>query len=345
MRRDRPRANARHEKDVPFEAAPFGVTGLETAFSGALHTSRRARLAGARDLLERMSTGPARAYGLRGSSRRGRRSGEPRALDPDASWRVTEDGFRSARRTPGCSARPSMAASAPRSPPAGWRTRDEGGGPGARGRHGLPRPVRRGRRGRVRRGCLHDRDDRLPGGRDGSQLRGQVVCFTAPMVGNYGVARWRSEPVRTHAQAVVVREARPEWTDWLNTHGLVALSGIDTRSPLAPAPGRAPCGPLQSPARLRSTPCSKTCAPSLRWPAARSPPRSPRPSRSSSPIPARPHRRRRLRLQGSRSWNRLAWKGAAVTVYRTTPTPTSSPAMTGCCSRTAPATPSRSKLR
>jgi carbamoyl-phosphate synthase small subunit len=59
----------------------------------------------------------------------------------------------------------------------------------------------------------------------------QVVCFTAPMVGNYGVARWRSESVRTHARAVVMREARgPEWTDWLDDHGLVALSGIDTRS-------------------------------------------------------------------------------------------------------------------
>src|SRR5207244_2479550 len=30
--------HARHEKDVPFEAAPFGVTGLETAFA-ALYTN------------------------------------------------------------------------------------------------------------------------------------------------------------------------------------------------------------------------------------------------------------------------------------------------------------------
>jgi carbamoyl-phosphate synthase small subunit len=59
----------------------------------------------------------------------------------------------------------------------------------------------------------------------------QVVCFTAPMVGNYGVGRWRSESVSTHARAVVMREARgSEWTDWLRDRGLVALSGIDTRS-------------------------------------------------------------------------------------------------------------------
>ena len=59
----------------------------------------------------------------------------------------------------------------------------------------------------------------------------QIVCFTAPMVGNYGVAADRCESTRPHARAVVMREARgPAWTDWLHEHGLVALSGIDTRS-------------------------------------------------------------------------------------------------------------------
>ena len=59
----------------------------------------------------------------------------------------------------------------------------------------------------------------------------QIVCFTAPMVGNYGVAGDRCESVRPHARAVVMREARgPAWTDWLHGHGVVALSGIDTRS-------------------------------------------------------------------------------------------------------------------
>jgi carbamoyl-phosphate synthase small subunit len=59
----------------------------------------------------------------------------------------------------------------------------------------------------------------------------QLVCFTAPMVGNYGVADARSESGAIHARAVVMREARgPEWTDWLREHGVVALTGIDTRS-------------------------------------------------------------------------------------------------------------------
>jgi carbamoyl-phosphate synthase small subunit len=59
----------------------------------------------------------------------------------------------------------------------------------------------------------------------------QIVTFTAPMVGNYGVARTRSESSRPHARGVVMREARgPAWTDWLIERGLPALTGVDTRS-------------------------------------------------------------------------------------------------------------------
>ena len=59
----------------------------------------------------------------------------------------------------------------------------------------------------------------------------QIVCFTAPMVGNYGVADARSQSDRPHATGVLMREARgPHWTDWLHERGIVALSGIDTRS-------------------------------------------------------------------------------------------------------------------
>ncbi|HEX4929377.1 MAG TPA: glutamine-hydrolyzing carbamoyl-phosphate synthase small subunit [Gaiellaceae bacterium] len=59
----------------------------------------------------------------------------------------------------------------------------------------------------------------------------QLVCFTAPMVGNYGVAAARSESPGAHAKAVLMREARgPEWTDWLAERRIVALTGVDTRS-------------------------------------------------------------------------------------------------------------------
>ncbi|HEY2935780.1 MAG TPA: carbamoyl-phosphate synthase domain-containing protein, partial [Gaiellaceae bacterium] len=52
---------------------------------------------------------------------------------------------------------------------------------------------------------------------------GQIVCFTAPMVGNYGVAEERSQSDRVHATGVVMREARgPDWIDWLLERGIVA---------------------------------------------------------------------------------------------------------------------------
>ncbi len=60
---------------------------------------------------------------------------------------------------------------------------------------------------------------------------GQVVCFTAPMIGNYGVASGRSESSAVHVRGVVMREARgPQWTEWLAENGIPALTGVDTRS-------------------------------------------------------------------------------------------------------------------
>jgi carbamoyl-phosphate synthase small subunit len=59
----------------------------------------------------------------------------------------------------------------------------------------------------------------------------QILCFTAPMVGNYGVCKGRSESGGPHVKGVVMREAQgPAWTDWLREHGVVAVDGIDTRS-------------------------------------------------------------------------------------------------------------------
>jgi dihydroorotase len=87
--------HARHEKDVPFEAAPFGVTGLETAFAALYTHLVEPGLVPLEVVLERMSAGPARAYGL----------DEPRItvgsaanlvlLDLKASYRITEETFRS----------------------------------------------------------------------------------------------------------------------------------------------------------------------------------------------------------------------------------------------------------
>jgi len=87
--------HARHEKEVPFEAAPFGVTGLETAFA-ALYTSLvEPGVVALETLLERMSAGPARVYGL---DRPRIAVGAPAnlvLLDAAATWRVEEGEFRS----------------------------------------------------------------------------------------------------------------------------------------------------------------------------------------------------------------------------------------------------------
>jgi carbamoyl-phosphate synthase small subunit len=59
----------------------------------------------------------------------------------------------------------------------------------------------------------------------------QLVCFTAPMVGNYGVDPDRDESARPHAKAVLMRQCGgPEWAAWLREREVVALDEIDTRA-------------------------------------------------------------------------------------------------------------------
>ena len=87
--------HARHEKEVPFEAAPFGVTGLETAF-GVLYTQLvEPGLLPLETLLERMSAGPARAYCLEPPRIAVGAKANLVLLDTEAAWRVDEKGFRS----------------------------------------------------------------------------------------------------------------------------------------------------------------------------------------------------------------------------------------------------------
>jgi carbamoyl-phosphate synthase small subunit len=58
----------------------------------------------------------------------------------------------------------------------------------------------------------------------------QLVAFTAPMVGNYGVDDGRLESARPHARAVLMRRLGGRaWAEWLAAHGIVALDEIDTR--------------------------------------------------------------------------------------------------------------------
>ena len=58
----------------------------------------------------------------------------------------------------------------------------------------------------------------------------QVLCFSYPLVGNYGVHPRRLESGRVQAEGVVMRRARPAWTAWLREQGVVALDDVDTRA-------------------------------------------------------------------------------------------------------------------
>jgi len=67
---------------------------------------------------------------------------------------------------------------------------------------------------------------------------GQIVTFTYPLVGNYGVGVAAMESDRVQVRGVVMREgknaedaadAEGGWLDWLRDCGVPAISGVDTR--------------------------------------------------------------------------------------------------------------------
>ena len=87
--------HARHEKEVPFEAAPFGVTGLETAFAALYTHLVEPGLIRLETLLQRMTSGPAGIYSLAAPRIA---PGEPAnvvLLDLRASRRIEAGDFRS----------------------------------------------------------------------------------------------------------------------------------------------------------------------------------------------------------------------------------------------------------
>ncbi len=87
--------HSREEKDVPFEAAPFGVTGLETSFAALYTHLVEPGLISLETLLERMSAGPARAFGLPKPTLEVGARANLVLLDLEEEWTVREEGFRS----------------------------------------------------------------------------------------------------------------------------------------------------------------------------------------------------------------------------------------------------------
>ena len=69
--------------------------------------------------------------------------------------------------------------------------------------------------------------------------RGQILVFTYPLVGNYGVSAEAHESESVHVRAAIMREgidredapgAEGGWLTWLADCGIPALMGIDTRA-------------------------------------------------------------------------------------------------------------------
>ena len=66
---------------------------------------------------------------------------------------------------------------------------------------------------------------------------GQIIAFTYPLIGNYGVWPQATESDRPHTPGVIMREpgnAAPEgsgggWLDWLAETGVAGIGGVDTR--------------------------------------------------------------------------------------------------------------------
>jgi carbamoyl-phosphate synthase small subunit len=68
---------------------------------------------------------------------------------------------------------------------------------------------------------------------------GQLIAFTYPHIGNYGVSQAAMESERPWARAAIMREAcnredapsaERGWLDWLTDCGVAAISGVDTRA-------------------------------------------------------------------------------------------------------------------
>jgi carbamoyl-phosphate synthase small subunit len=68
---------------------------------------------------------------------------------------------------------------------------------------------------------------------------GQIIVFTYPLIGNYGVSAEAMESDRIHARGAIMRDAKNRedvasaeggWLDWLADCGVPGISGIDTRA-------------------------------------------------------------------------------------------------------------------
>ncbi len=88
-------------KEREFDDAPFGIVGLETALGLGVTELVEGGLLSLPELIDRMSTAPARVFHLPGGSLKRGTPGDVLVFDPDARWRVDPARFFSkSRNTP-----------------------------------------------------------------------------------------------------------------------------------------------------------------------------------------------------------------------------------------------------
>ena len=84
------------EKELEFELAPFGVTGLETSFSLLYTELVKTGVLGLPRLVELLSAAPARVLGLAAGTLSVGAQADIVLIDTDARWQVSEEDFLSA---------------------------------------------------------------------------------------------------------------------------------------------------------------------------------------------------------------------------------------------------------
>jgi hypothetical protein len=291
VRRDRHAPHSREEKEVPFEAAPVGVTGSRRRSRRSTRTSCEPGLLLAGDAARALSS---RAGAGRSGSPEPRRRGRRRAnlvlLDLEEEWTVTEAG--SVRRSAN-----SWLLGERLSGRVATTVAEAGGCTSERALDGAASSRSRTARfpGRVvgaegvafAEAVFTHGDGRLPETVTDPSFAEQLVCFTAPMVGNYGVATpGAGVAVGARARRADARGARAGVDGLAREPRLVGISGIDTRSLVLSC---------ASPERMRAAAVSgglveeealATCASCRRWRGPRSSRRSRRRRPTSTARPA-----------------------------------------------------------
>ena len=259
--------HAPEAKEVPFDQAPPGMLGLETALGRRPDRAARCRPSA---VLALLTWQPAAIAGLAAGPAAGRppprRAGRRRAaaanlcvIDPaaqlggrrrPAGQPQPQHALRRAGAAAAGSATPSCGAS--RSSSTARRSDEPGRADGLDATAGAARAGRRrGLRGRGGRGRAARRRSRPASSSSTPRCRGyqevitdpsyagQVIAFTYPHIGNYGVNAGDDEAARPFCRGVVVRDladraeqlavAPRDLEDFLVRHGVPAITGVDTR--------------------------------------------------------------------------------------------------------------------